>query len=167
MGLCSRPGGGPNAWKHFGPELDPGMRALHKAPGQRGILGRGLRGGVPGRPPFWRTLVSPTERWGWTQVSLKINTRHRRVVSLAPRFRSAVSLIPLVENLVQDTRCTLPVSALSLDACLSALTRFHFLTRYFKWHHIRLAPEWQLDGSWMAPECQHLWMAPQCQRNAS
>ena len=28
MGLCSRPGGGPNAWKHFGPELDPGMRAL-------------------------------------------------------------------------------------------------------------------------------------------
>ena len=24
MGLCSRLGGGPNAWKHFGPELDPG-----------------------------------------------------------------------------------------------------------------------------------------------
>ena len=61
MGLCSRPGGGPNAWKHFGPELDPGMRALHKAPGRRGILGRGLRGGGPGRPPFWRTLISPTD----------------------------------------------------------------------------------------------------------
>ena len=37
---------------HFGPELDPGpgmscMGALHKAPGQRGILARGagLRGG--------------------------------------------------------------------------------------------------------------------------
>ena len=24
----------------------------------------------------WRTLISPTERWGWTPVSLKINTRH-------------------------------------------------------------------------------------------
>jgi hypothetical protein len=71
MGLCSRPGGGGNAWKHFGPELDPGMRALHKAPGRRGILERGLRGGGPGRPPFWRTLISPTERWGWTPVSLK------------------------------------------------------------------------------------------------
>ena len=34
-----------HAWKHFGPELDPGMGALHKAPGRRGILGRGLRGG--------------------------------------------------------------------------------------------------------------------------
>ena len=76
MGLYSRPGGGPNAWKHFGPELDPGMRAFHKAPGQRGILERGLRGGGPGRPPFWRTLISPTERWGRTPVSLKINTRH-------------------------------------------------------------------------------------------
>ena len=62
MGLCSRLGGGPNAWKHFGPELDPGMRAFHKAPGRRGILERGLRGGGPGRPPFWRTLISPTER---------------------------------------------------------------------------------------------------------
>ena len=76
MGSCSRPGGDPNAWKHFGPELDPGMGAFHKAPGQRGILGRGLRGGGPGRPPFWRTLISPTERWGRTPVSLKINTRH-------------------------------------------------------------------------------------------
>ena len=49
----------------------PGMRALHKVPGRRGILGRGLRGGGPGRPPFWRTLISPAERWGWTPVSLK------------------------------------------------------------------------------------------------
>ena len=23
-------------------------------------------GGAPGRPPFWRKLISPTERWGWT-----------------------------------------------------------------------------------------------------
>ena len=52
MGLCSRPGGGANAWKHFGPELDPGMRALHKAPGRRGILERGLRGGVRVGRPF-------------------------------------------------------------------------------------------------------------------
>ena len=55
--------GGPNAWKHFGPELDRGMRALHTAPGRRGILEEGLRGGVPGRPPFWRTLVSPVRDW--------------------------------------------------------------------------------------------------------
>ena len=84
MGLCGRPGGDPKAWKHFGPELDPGMRALHKAPGRRGILGRGLRGGGPGRPPFWRTLISPTERWGWTPVSLKINTRHTHRVCVCP-----------------------------------------------------------------------------------
>ena len=58
--------GDPNAWKHFGPEPDPGMRALHKAPGWRGILGQGLRGVGPGRPPFWRTLVSPVR--GWTPV---------------------------------------------------------------------------------------------------
>jgi len=63
MGLCGRPGGDPNAWKHFGPEPDPGRRALHKAPGWRGILGEGLRGGGPGRPPFWRTLVSPVRDW--------------------------------------------------------------------------------------------------------
>ena len=52
MGLCGRPGGDPKAWKHFGPEPDPGMRALHKAPGRRGILEGGLlvRGG--GRRPF-------------------------------------------------------------------------------------------------------------------
>jgi len=37
MGLCSRLGGGANAWKHFGPELDPGMRAFHKAPGSEGF----------------------------------------------------------------------------------------------------------------------------------
>ena len=63
MGLCGRPGGDPKAWKHFGPEPDPGMRALHKAPGRRGILEQGLRGGGPGRPPFWRTLVSPVRDW--------------------------------------------------------------------------------------------------------
>ena len=78
MRPCSRLGGGPNAWKHFGPEWTRGL-PLRRLLGQRGILGRGLRGGVPGRPPFWRTLVSPTERWGRTPVSLKINTRHTRL----------------------------------------------------------------------------------------
>jgi len=44
MGLCGRPGGDPKAWKHFGPEPDPGMRALYKVPGRRGIL-EGITGG--------------------------------------------------------------------------------------------------------------------------
>ena len=60
-----------NAWKHFGPEIDPGIRALHKASGRRGILEGGLRGGDPGRPPFWRTLVSPTEWVGMNSGVLK------------------------------------------------------------------------------------------------
>jgi hypothetical protein len=45
----------------------------------RGDSGRGITEGGPGRPPFWRTLVSPAERWGWTLVSLKTNTRHTRL----------------------------------------------------------------------------------------
>ena len=28
MGLCGRPGGDPNAWKHFGPEPAPGAALL-------------------------------------------------------------------------------------------------------------------------------------------
>jgi hypothetical protein len=31
-------------------------------PGQRGVLGEGLRGGGPGRPPFWRTPKSPVRQ---------------------------------------------------------------------------------------------------------
>jgi hypothetical protein len=31
----------------------------YRPPGQREILDEGLRGGGPGRPPFWRTPVSP------------------------------------------------------------------------------------------------------------
>jgi len=49
-------------------DRDPGMGALHKAPGRRGILGWGLRG-CPGWPPFWRTLISPAR--GWTPVPSK------------------------------------------------------------------------------------------------
>ena len=70
MGLCSRPGGA-KAWKHFGPELDPGMRALQavyiRPLGGEGFWKGDYGGGGPGRPPFWRTLVSPTERSGWTR----------------------------------------------------------------------------------------------------
>ena len=43
---ASAPLGGP-----CGPRTPLGRRALHKAPGWRGILGEGLRGGGPGRPP--------------------------------------------------------------------------------------------------------------------
>ena len=46
---------GPNAWKHFGPELDPGRLpgAFHKAPGQRG--NSWLRGAHnPHDLMFWR-----------------------------------------------------------------------------------------------------------------
>ena len=46
MGLCSRLGGGPNAWKHFGPELDPGAardsrtQCMHTSSGFRHLPGR-------------------------------------------------------------------------------------------------------------------------------
>jgi hypothetical protein len=34
-------------------------RAIERygTPAQRGILDEGLRGGFPGSPPFWRTLI--------------------------------------------------------------------------------------------------------------
>jgi hypothetical protein len=79
MGLCSRPGPGedPNTWKHFGPEPTR-IRAIepqHRPPGQRWILGQGLRVGPgPGRPHFWRTLEESCEGLG--SVTLKINTQH-------------------------------------------------------------------------------------------
>ena len=40
-------------------------------------------GGGPGRPPFWRTLVSPAR--GLNPVSLKINTRHTQSVTQQQR----------------------------------------------------------------------------------
>jgi len=46
MGLCGRPGGDPNAWKHFGPEPDPDSRALHKAVWAARDSGTGITGGV-------------------------------------------------------------------------------------------------------------------------
>ena len=48
MGSCSRPGGDPNAWKHFGPEWTRGL-PLRRLLGQRGILdyGGGVRVGRP------------------------------------------------------------------------------------------------------------------------
>jgi len=56
------------------PGNDSGLsktRAI-EPPGQRGILGGGLRGGGPGRPPFWRTPIKP--RKGLGPVPLEINT---------------------------------------------------------------------------------------------
>ena len=68
MGLCSRPKEDPNAWKQFGP-----TRAIEPWHWQPGILGGGLRGGGPGRSPFWRTLEESCKGLG--SVTLKINTQ--------------------------------------------------------------------------------------------
>ena len=43
-GLCSRSGEDPSAWKHFGPEPTRAIEPRHRPPGQRWILGAGLRG---------------------------------------------------------------------------------------------------------------------------
>jgi hypothetical protein len=51
----------------------------HRPPGQRWILDQVLRGGVPGRPPFWRTLKESYKGLG--SVTLKINTQHTRVLA--------------------------------------------------------------------------------------
>jgi hypothetical protein len=48
-------GRAPIAWKHFGPEPTRAIEPQHRPPGQQWILGEGLRGGGPSRPPFWRT----------------------------------------------------------------------------------------------------------------
>ena len=74
MGLCSRPGEDHNAWKLFGPEPTRAIEPQHRLPVQRWILGGGLRGGGPGRPPFWRTLKESSTGLGL--VTLKINTQH-------------------------------------------------------------------------------------------
>ena len=50
-----------------GPRTEP--PSLCRPPGQPGILGGG-----PGRPPFWRTPISP--RKGLGPVTLKINNQH-------------------------------------------------------------------------------------------
>jgi hypothetical protein len=46
------------------------VAARGKPPRQRGILNLGLRGGGPGRPPFWRTPKESSKALG----DLKINT---------------------------------------------------------------------------------------------
>jgi hypothetical protein len=64
-----RLGESPNNWKHFGPEPQAQYSVISVLvrqqtvtwggwtwpSGQRRCLGRGLRVGVPGTPPFWRT----------------------------------------------------------------------------------------------------------------
>ena len=46
----------------------------YRESGQRGLLGQGLRGGGPGRPPFWRKMEE--SRKGLCSVILKINNQH-------------------------------------------------------------------------------------------
>ena len=50
------------------------LSAVGRLPGQRWILGAGLRVGGPGKPPFWRTLRKFCKGLG--PVTLKINTQH-------------------------------------------------------------------------------------------
>ena len=57
------------------------------------MLGRGLRGGGPGRPPCWRTLKE--SRKGLGSVSLKINNQHTQLT-----LRSATS-----QSLAADSCC--------------------------------------------------------------
>ena len=45
MGLCSRPGEDSNAWKQFGPEPIRAIEPQHRPPGQRWVLGVGIRVG--------------------------------------------------------------------------------------------------------------------------
>jgi hypothetical protein len=56
----------------------PGNSAVPSTDGRpsgcRWILGQGLRGGGPGRPPGWRTLKESLKGLG--SVSLKINNQH-------------------------------------------------------------------------------------------
>ena len=59
MGLCSRLGEGANAWKHFGPELDPGMSAFHKYWRFRPTTARPS----PQRDRQWKALP-PHHTWG-------------------------------------------------------------------------------------------------------
>jgi hypothetical protein len=68
----------------------------HRPPGQQWILGGGLRGGGPGRPPFWRTPKESCKGLGFGD--LKINTQHTPVtlryavppsVVLMSRFRAS------------------------------------------------------------------------------
>jgi hypothetical protein len=52
MGPCSRPGEDPNAWKQFGLSWTRAIEPRYRPPGQRGILGEGLRGGSRLSRPF-------------------------------------------------------------------------------------------------------------------
>ena len=99
----------------------------HKAPGRRGILERGLRGGGPGRPPFWRTLVSPTEKWAGPGVLKNKHSTHTRSHERQPKrvffvlLRSILFSTHLhVWRLGQRWSCTLSLS-LSLSLCYCCL----------------------------------------------
>ena len=75
MGPCNRPRGDPNACKHFGPKLDPGLGALHKAPGPYGEgFWEGDYGGGSGKAALLAHAEQP--RKGLDPGALKINNRH-------------------------------------------------------------------------------------------
>jgi hypothetical protein len=59
IGLCSRPGEDPNAWKQFEPEPTRAIEPRHRPPRQRWILDGGLRGGVRVGRPFGARRRSP------------------------------------------------------------------------------------------------------------
>jgi hypothetical protein len=78
LGGDNRHSGGPGSTLALGRQHS-GTRAIgprHRPPGQRWILDQVLRGGVPGRPPFWRTLKESYKGLG--SVTLKINDPGKR-----------------------------------------------------------------------------------------
>jgi hypothetical protein len=63
MGPCSRPGEDPNSWKQFDPRQTRAIEPRYRPPGQRGILGDGLRGGVRVGRPFSHSQLAPSGDW--------------------------------------------------------------------------------------------------------
>jgi hypothetical protein len=56
-----------------------------RTPGRRWILGRGLRGGGPGRPPCWRTLKESCKGLGSVSLKNKQPTHTVLLLSLSAR----------------------------------------------------------------------------------
>ena len=59
-GSVAGPRGTPRPGNISGPSQTRTVEPYIRPSGQREILGRGLRGGGPGRPPFWRTHLLHT-----------------------------------------------------------------------------------------------------------
>ena len=67
----------------------------YRPPGQQWILGEGLRGGDPGKPPCWRTLEESCKGLG--SVSLKINTQRTHAL-LPEESRNGLGSVTLKIN---------------------------------------------------------------------